>query len=443
MSRSTQTRRIPEAVFAVFMLAVAWFLSGRLPEADLPLRLLLTLSLPILTAAAVLPGVSRRDLRFLMAALAGVLLLFRLVWFPTETTDYTDFLRPWTDWYAAHGGLRALGRSVGNYNVPYLVLLALFSYWDVPVLYLIKFVSLFFDLVLAVTVSRIVILLSGSEKRGAAAYILALALPTVFINGAIWGQCDSIYVSLALLGLYFTLARRPWAGMICLGFSFAFKLQAVFLIPVFFACLLSGKLKLRHLPLFPAAYALAVSPAILAGRRASDVLLFYLKTASTVGDGLNYNSPSMYSLKRFWYVSDPEQAARLGVLLAMALCAIFALVFLLRRKKIDDRSILFAALLLTCGIPLFLPHMHDRYFYFCDMLTLAAAFVVPWTAPFVLFSQFASLLGYYAYFYRIYLLPMRYGFWVLVPVALCSALLCCLRLWERDTDPLPSGESER
>ena len=443
MFRPNVIRRIPEIVITVFMLIAGWLLSGRMPETDLPLRLLLTLSLPLLTAGAVLiSGVHRRDLRLLMAALAGVFLLLRIVWFPVETTDYTDFLRPWTDWYRAHGGLRALGRSVGNYNVPYLVFLALFSYWDVPVLYLIKYLSAVFDLVLAVALCRIVVHISSSEKRGGAAFILVLALPTVFINGSIWGQCDSIYVSLALLGLYFTLDRRPWAGMICLGFSFAFKLQAIFLIPVFFACLLSGKLNLRHLPLFPAAYALAVSPAILAGRSASDVLLFYFKTASTVGDGLNYNSPSMYSLKPFWYPANPEQAARLGVLCAMVLCVLFALVFLGRFKKIDDRSVLFAALLLTCGIPLFLPHMHDRYFFFCDMLTLAAAFVVPWTAPFILFSQFASLLGYYAYFYRVYLLPMRYGFWLLVPVAVCSAVLICLRLWRAESAPASPGDPD-
>ena len=428
--------RLPEVILTMSMFAAAWILSGGLPDTDLPFRLLLTFGLPFFIASAVLlSGVSRRDLRLLMAMLAGFLLLLRLIWFPTETTDYTDFLRPWTNWYRAHGGLMALGRNVGNYNVPYLVFLALFSYWDVPVLYLIKLLSTIFDLVLAIALSRIVILLTDSEKRGAAVFLLALALPTVFINGSIWGQCDSIYVSLALLGLYFTLDRKPWAGMIFLGLSFAFKLQAIFLIPVFFACILCGKLKLRHLPLFPAAYALAVSPAVIAGKSASDAFLFYFKTASTVGDGLNYNSPSMYSLKSFWQVSDPEKAAKLGVLYALILCVFFALVFLLRRKRIDDRSILFAALLMTCGIPLFLPHMHDRYFFFCDMLTLAVAFVVPWTAPFVLFSQFASLLGYYAYFYRVYLLPMRYGFWVLVPVVLCSALLFCIRLWRKDTSP--------
>ena len=90
--------RLPEVILTVLMLAAAWFLSGRLPDSDLPLRLLLSLGLPVAVAAAVLLScVFRRDLRLLMAALAGILLLLRLIWFPVETTDYTDFLRPWSD----------------------------------------------------------------------------------------------------------------------------------------------------------------------------------------------------------------------------------------------------------------------------------------------------------------------------------------------------------
>ncbi len=427
------SRLLPGTLIALCMLAGAWLLCGKLPGAVLPLRLAIALALTLEAAAALrLSGIKKRTLLLTAGALMAALLLLRLVWFGVETSDYTDFLRPWTAKFRKYGNLAALSRDIGNYNVPYLVFLALFSYWDFPELYLIKLTSTLFDLVLAVTLCRIVLHITASEVRACFALVIALALPTAFLNTAVWGQCDSIYVSLALLGLYLCLADKAWAGMIALGFSFAFKLQAVFLIPVFFACLLSGKLKLQHLPLFPAAYLLAVSPAIIAGKPFKDVVLFYISSASTVGDGLNYNSPSMYALPPFWNPTDPEAAARLGLILAAALCVLFALVFLLRWKKIDDRSILFAALLLTCGIPLFLPHMHERYFYFVDVLTLAAASVIPWTAPLVLCSQFASLLGYHAYFYLRYYLPMKYGFLALVPVMVCAAALCCTRLWRKE-----------
>ena len=437
MSRFARMGPVPELFLALCMLAGGWFLTGRLPGADTVLRLVLALSLTLFTGAGLwLSGLSSRPLRLLAGALIVCLVLLRLVWFAVETSDYTDFLRPWTDWFRAHGHLAGLGGKVGNYNVPYLVFLALFSCWDVPELYLIKLTSTVFDLLLALTLCRLVLHITGSQKRGAAALVLSLALPTAFINTSVWGQCDSIYVSLALLGLYLCMADKPAAGMAALGFSFAFKLQAIFLIPVFFALLLTRKLKLRHLPVFPAAYILAVSPAIIAGKPFRDVMLFYVSSASTVGSGLNYNSPSIYSLPRFYAMADTDKAAQIGILLAAALCAVFAAVCLLRRKRIDDRSVLFAALLLTCGIPLFLPHMHDRYFYFVDVLTLAVACVVPWTAPMVLCSQFASLLGYHAYFYLRYYLPMRYGFWALTAVMVCTAGLFARELWRKDGNRL-------
>ena len=85
--------RLPEAILAAFILFAAWFLSARLSESDLPLRLLLTLGLPVLLAAAVLlSGVPRRDLRLLMSALAGILLLLRLVWFVPSPEGGRRFL---------------------------------------------------------------------------------------------------------------------------------------------------------------------------------------------------------------------------------------------------------------------------------------------------------------------------------------------------------------
>ncbi len=366
---------------------------------------------------------------FVCAVLAALLLLGRTFFFPRETSDFTDFLLPWTERLRKLGGLRGLGKEIGNYNVPYMVLLALFSYLKVPVLYLIKFTSLLFDLLLALSLGLLVKRMGGGAARGGACFVLTLALPTVFINSAVWGQCDSIYVSLALLGLWLCLAERPGWGMAAFGLSFAFKLQAVFLLPILFPLLVGGKVKWYHLPVFPAVYVLAVSPAILAGRKAMDVLLFYVSSASTVGSGLNYNSPSMYSLLYFYRLEDTGSAARAGILAAAFLCLLVCVLFFVKRTQITDKSILFGSLLLCCGLPLLLPHMHDRYFYFCDVLTLCLACLLPAAAPTVLLSQFASLLGYHAYFYLRYLLPMRYGFFGLTLTALLALFLLLSELF--------------
>ena len=359
---------------------------------------------------------------------AAALLTVRILGFPEETSDFTNFLRPWTEYFRLNGHLRAIGHEVGNYNIPYLVLLAFFSYFKLPELYLIKFTSVLFDLLLAVSAAGLVREAGQSDDRSAVCWLLTLLLPTIVINGAVWGQCDSIYVSLALLGLLLCLKEKPGWGMAAFGVSFAFKLQAVFLLPVVLLLLFAKKVKIWHLPVFPLAYLIAVCPAMLGGRGFWETLLIYVNTASTAGDGLNYNSPSVFSLPRFYWMTETEGAAKAGILAAFLLCVLVFILFFCRRKHITNRSLIYAALLLTCGLPLFLPHMHERYFYFCDVLTLVAACVFPPVSITVLFSQFASLLGYHAYFYMRYLYPMRVGFYVLFITLLAAAALTGLSL---------------
>ncbi len=426
---------------ALIFWADAFALLALRRDCPLGMAALMGLALTLALAAALLP-LRRCAPRVLTACVlvSAALLLGRLPFFGTATSDYTDFLLPWTLRLGENGGLKALGLEIGNYNVPYLTFLALFSYLPGPPLYPIKLLSMLFDLLLASVLCR----LAGDVKKGqtrcAVCFALTLALPTVFLNGAVWGQCDSIYVSLALLGLLLCLRDRPGWGMAAFGLSFAFKLQAIFLLPVVLPLLLRGKVKWYHLPLFPAAYFLAVLPGVLAGRSLGSVLLFYLDTAATAGSSLNYNSPSIFSLYYFYRLEDTGPAARAGVIAAFAVCLGVGLLFLLRRKRATETSLLLASLLLTLALPLLLPHMHERYFYFVDVLTLCLSCRIPALSPTVLLSQFASLLGYHAYFFLRYLLPMRNGLAALCLVLVSVLALLLRELFSRPEDALPPPE---
>lgn len=410
-----------------------------------PAALLLSLILTAVVCASLLP-LRRAKLQCLVPCCIGaaMLLTVRILGFPEETSDFTNFLRPWTEYFRANGHLRAIGHEVGNYNVPYLVLLAFFSYFRLPELYLIKFTSVLFDLLLAVSAAGLVREAGQSDDRSAVSYLLTLLLPTVVINGAVWGQCDSIYVSLGLTGLLLCLKDKPFWGMAAFGISFAFKLQAVFLLPIVLLLLFAKKVKIWHLPAFPLAYVIAVCPAMLGGRSVLNTLLIYVNTASTAGDGLNYNSPSVFSLPCFYWMEDTAGAAKAGILAAFILCVLIFVLFFCCRKRITNRSLIFAALLFACGLPLFLPHMHERYFYLCDVLTLVCACMFPPLSITVLFSQFASLIGYHAYFYMRYLYPMRIGFYVLAVTLLASVVVTGLSLfWPEALERyLPEAESK-
>ena len=282
--------------------------------------LTITLLLVIGAAALVLlysSGMLRTPGRVCLAAalIAGAFIL-RGLCMGHVTLDYQDFLSRWVQFYRDNGGFAALGEPVGNYNLPYLYFLAAFSYIGANDLVLIKALSVVFDVVLAWAVMKLVGLYTGSDVRRLAAFFLTLYWPSVILNGSCWGQCDSIYVAFAVLALYLALNGRGAAGMVCMAVSFAFKLQAVFVMPIFVVLLIAKKVKLWHFLLFPLTYVVLMLPAVLMGYPLLGTVTLYFDQMGTVGSALNYNSSSVYAF--FYNVEDPETASLLGIIAAFA-----------------------------------------------------------------------------------------------------------------------------
>ena len=354
----------------------------------------------------------------------------RALVFDYETLDYQDFLTLWVDFFRNNGGFAALDTPVGNYNIPYLYFMALFSYSGIRDLYLIKLLSVFFDVALAYGSMMLLGKFVRSSARRLACYFTVLFLPTVYLNGSVWAQCDSIYAALAVLSIYLALDEKPVRAMIFIALSFGFKLQAVFVMPVFAVLLIAGKVKLRHFLVFPITYVLLVLPAVIAGRPFLDTLTLYLGQTGSIGDALNYNSSSLFAILD--RVQNTDLASRLAILAAfLFMLAVIAAAFFLR-GRLTNRAILGAAVLFAIGIPLLLPHMHDRYFFAADILSLIMAFAAFEYSPAALLVQFGSLLGYHAYLKMRFLLPMRYGAWAML-TALGIALLYFLSGFEENT----------
>ncbi len=354
-----------------------------------------------------------------------------------RTLDYENFLAVWVNFFRENGGWSALSQSIGNYNVPYLYFLALFSYCGAPDLYLIKLLSIFFDVVLAWAVLRLVRVCRGGRAEQAAGFFVTLFLPTVVLNGAYWGQCDSIYGAFALLGVCFALERRPVLSVVSVALSFAFKLQAVFVMPVYLVFVFTGRIKWRHLLIFPLTYFIVVLPAVLTGKPLLDTLLLYFRQAGSVGDALNYNSSSVFAFVRGDV--DKQLFSMLGIAGAAAFLALVYAWLFFRRKDVTDRTLLVCSLLICLGVPFLLPHMHERYFFIADVLSLALAALVPQMALIPALVSFGSLLGYYAYLNMRYLLPMRYGAAALALAMLVSVFFLASTLYAGEGDAEPSG----
>ncbi len=344
----------------------------------------------------------------------GLGLLLRVVCMEHVTLDYQDFLAKWAAFFRENGGVSALSQPVGNYNVPYLYFLAVISYLPVPDLYLIKLFSIFFDLLLAFSALRLSKKLFHSDLSAALSFGLALILPTVVLNGAYWGQCDTIYGALVLLALADALDEHPARSVAALGLAFAFKLQTVFIMPLWCVFWYAGRVKFRHLLLFPACNLVVALPALLLGKPFGDILSIYVGQTVEYNHHLTLNAPSIYALIPYGVDVDVAFWAKVGICVAFAFVLAVLIWLFFYRKRLTDDHLLTAAVIFAIGIPLLLPHMHERYFFLADVLSIVWATKNWKRASIPVAVQIASLGGYHAYLVLRYAFPMAWGAWLLL-----------------------------
>lgn len=362
-------------------------------------------------------GVLKTTAQFAVSvALIAAAFFLRGLCFNYETLDYQNFLTKWVDFYRVNGGFKALRYPLGNYNIPYLYFLCIFSYINIKDLYLIKLLSCVFDVLLAFGSMQLLSHFKKNDWLLIACFFTVLFLPTVILNGALWAQCDSIYIALAVMALWLAFEDRPVLSMVLFSLSFGFKLQAVFILPITAVLWFKGKYKLWHFAVFPLSYVVLVLPAVALGKPFMDTILLYAGQTGSIGGGLNYNSPSIFALRAFWNVANQAQAATNGIIAAALFMLILLVVSFILRRKLPDTAVLALAVLFAVGIPFLLPHMHDRYFFGADILSLVLAFTCPILSFTALLVQFASLLGYHAYLKMRYLLLMEHGARALIAV---------------------------
>ena len=410
-------------------------------RATILLYLELLFALALLWREGLLNTRNRAAIGIICVSLAFVL---RYCCFTYETLDYQDWLRVWLDAFREKGAWQGLGEPIWscNYNVPYLYFLAFISKSQVYDLLLIKLTSIFFDVLLAYFTMKIVSVFSDSPSRRLAAFIGVLWLPTVFLNGAYWGQCDVIYASFAVLAVYLALTDRPGWSVAAIAVSVSFKLQGIFLLPIYPVLFLTRRMKLRHFFIFPAVYIATILPAVLAGRNFIELLTLYYNNTSTIGNGLNYNSSSLYSLIDFSALS-PESASTIGIVLAFFLCASVYVWALLRRDRVDNHVLLGMTIILCLGVPYMLPHMHDRYFFLSDALTFALAVICPVMALPAALVSFGSYLGYHAYLTKHFLIPMRWGGRAMLLALIMMIVYTAYRMSRAETPAIPDPKPKK
>ena len=180
---------------------------------------------------------------FLIITIISILSIYFLLRY--KSVDYNMFLEKWFDEIKKFGGIKALNREIGDYNTPYLTIIAILTYLPIKSLYSIKMVSIFFDYVLALGVCKIVgiIIKDNKNKKNVLLIIygIVLMLPTVMLNSACWGQADSIYTAFTIWSIAFLMKEKYVKSFILLGVAFAFKLQMIFILPLYILIYISKR----------------------------------------------------------------------------------------------------------------------------------------------------------------------------------------------------------
>jgi len=335
-----------------------------------------------------------------------------------KSTDYNNFLTHWVAKMRDLSIAEAMISKIGDYNMPYLYVLMLISRSEISDLFLIKLISISFDIVLAYYVMKIISIKFESINVQIAAFIATLCIPTVILNGAFWAQCDVIYTALALAFLYYGITDKSVKSYIFLGLAFSVKLQTIFIAPMLLVFLFSEKIRIRHIWVLFVTFLATLVPALIVGRSFVETISIYSEQTYSYPN-MVLNTPNIYALLGNVKFENFNFAAIM--LAGVATASLLYFIYIYRKKittPLDYVSISFAFALL---MPMLLPRMHERYFFMADVLAVVLAFFNKkrwYFAPIIIIGSYMTyvrfLLG------REYLIPVEYASIIMIFITLVA-----------------------
>lgn len=343
-----------------------------------------------------------------------IALIIRITNISFKSEDYILYLEPWVKVMREHGGINSLKSEIGNYNIPYMFILTLISYIPTIPLLGIKFVSIIFDFFLAIATGILVykIVKKDKELYFAITYIITLLLPTVMANSSIWGQCDSIYATFVVLSLTYILQNKYLKSFILLGIACAFKLQFIFIVPAYIIYIVSKKryMKLTYFGIIPIIDFIMCLPAIIVGRPIKECMMIYINQAGENFNRISMNFPSIYNfigeLEGNFAINHTD--INFNIISILVLGAIGLITLLIYRKReITPKQMIKLSIWSLCLTTFILPHMHERYLYVGEILSVVLAIIDKKYIPLALTINIVSTITYSTYLFGMFLCDLR------------------------------------
>ncbi len=337
-----------------------------------------------------------------------------------ESVDYRFCFKPWTDAFKLGGGFRAIAGDFYNYPPFYMYMMYLVSLLPMEPLYPLKIVSILWDFFLAVGAGLCVRECTKSRKKGILTYALIWCLPTVAANSALWAQCDVMYVCLIIWSLYFYAKDKPKLSMLFYAGAFCFKMQVVFVLPVYIYLWVHRKYKLYQFLYLPGLYALGCIPAwLIGGKSLKELLLLYVGQSQQEPWMLSWYWPNIYQI--FGTHEFYEFFAKAGMYGAIAVTMLLLYDMARKLNATNPKMITMMMYAYAVVIPFFLPYMHERYGYLADVLAVMLFVMMPRFLPLAASQILISYVAYACHLHEelivptyLYCIPMAIMVWASV-----------------------------
>ena len=336
----------------------------------------------------------------LLISLILVSILIKYCFFSFESGDFKRFLLKWYN-IMDDQGLMSIVNGLGNYNPPYLILIYLLTLLPGSPIIKIKLLSVLFDILMGFLGYKIVKELKDS-KHNYLVWAVIILLPTVILNSGMWAQCDSIYTTFVLLSLYLLIKEKYKLSFFTLGIAFSFKLQFIFILPLYvIVYFVNKKFSIFHFLLIPLANIIMCLPVLLMGMPLVNCFTTYLEQTTDYSVYLTRNLANIYQLL--------PNIKVIGYILFVITGLIFLgllIYFIKRKKEITKKEMISISLLGILIAVYFLPFMHERYMFMADVLSIIWYSVYKRKIFIPIIINLSSLAGYSIYLFGLDHMPL-------------------------------------
>ena len=296
-------------------------------------------------------------------------IVLRIICLPVECNDHKLYLSDWWINIINNGKIDSIGMQIGNYMPSYMLFFTLATYITENSLVAIKCISIFFDIMLAIV--TYFICKKIEVKNPLLISSIVFSLPGVILNSSFLGQCDAIYTCFCLIFMLMILKNKPKLACLFYGIALSFKLQAIFIAPIFLYLLVSKKIKIMDLIFAIVGFVLLCIPSMLMGKSILDIINIYIGQTS-FKEVFSASCPNIYSLFSLNYTHINKIFSWTISILVILLTTFFVLMKKKEDKYVNytDSEFVMKCTFLAVIVPFLLPQMMDRYFYLANILII-------------------------------------------------------------------------